>query len=114
MLFLPVGAAVRLAAPLLNDKRTDPALVCIDDGGRYDVSVLSGHLGGADRLVERVAAILDAEVVVTSGSRATGTLADDLLGAEYGWTIEAGSTAITRAGAAVVNREPVGVYQSAG
>ena len=114
VLFLPVGAAVRLAAPLLNDKRSDPALVCVDDGGRYAVSVLSGHLGGADRLAERVAAILGAEAVVTSGSHATGTLAVDLLGAEFGWTIEADSVAITRASAAVVNREPVGVYQSAG
>ena len=93
VLFLPVGAAVRLAAPLLDDKRSDPALVCVDDAGRYAVSVLSGHLGGADRLAERVAAILGAEAVVTSGSHATGTLAVDLLGAEFGWTIEADSVA---------------------
>ena len=114
VLFLPVGAAVRLAAPLLGDKRSDPALVCVDDGGRYAVSVLSGHIGGADRLAERVASILGAEAVVTSGSHTTGSLAVDLLGAEFGWTIEADSAAITRASAAVVNREPVGVYQSAG
>ncbi len=114
VLFLPVGAAVRMAAPLLNDKRSDPALVCVDDGGRYAVSVLSGHLGGADRLTERVAGILGAEAVVTSGSHSTGTLAVDLLGAEFGWTIEADPVEITRASAAVVNREPVGVYQSAG
>ena len=114
VLFLPVGAAVRLVAPLLNDKRSDPALVCIDDGGRYAVSVLSGHLGGADRLSERVAEILGAEAVVTSGSHSTGTLAVDLLGAEFGWTIEADPVEITRASAAVVNREPVGIYQSAG
>ena len=114
VLFLPVGAAVRLAAPLLKDKRSDPALVCVDDAARYAVSVLSGHLGGADRLAERVAAILGAEPVVTSGSHATGTPAVDLLGAEFGWTIEADSVAVTRASAAVVNREPVGVYQGAG
>lgn len=114
VLFLPVGAAVRLAAPLLNDKRSDPALVCVDDAGRYAVSVLSGHLGGADRLAEHVAGILGAEPVVTSGSHATGTLAVDLLGAEFGWTIEADPVAMTRASAAVINREPVGVYQSAG
>ena len=114
VLFLPVGAAVRLAAPLLSNKRTDPALVCVDDAGRYAVSVLSGHLGGADRLAEHVAAILGAEAVVTSGSHATGTLAVDLLGAEFGWTVEADPVAITRASAAVVNRDPVGVYQSAG
>ena len=114
VLFLPVGAAVRLVAPLLRDKRRDPALVCVDDGGRFAVSVVSGHIGGADALAQRVAAALGAEAVITSGSHATGTLAVDLLGREFGWTLEADSTAITRASAAVVNREPVGVFQDAG
>ena len=114
VLFLPVGAAVRLVAPLLRDKRSDPALVCVDDAGRFAVSVVSGHLGGADGLAQEVAAALGAEAVITSGSHVTGTLAVDLLGREFGWTIEADSTAVTRASAAVVNREPVGVYQNAG
>ena len=101
--FCPVGAAVRLAAPLLSDKRSDPALVCVDDAGRYAVSVLSGHLGGADRLAERVAAILGAEAVVTSGSHATRHA-----GRRTWWALssvglfEADSVAITRASAAVV------------
>ena len=114
VLFLPVGAAVRLVAPLLQDKRRDPALVCVDDGGRFAVSVVSGHIGGADALAQRVAAALGAEAVITSGSHATGTLAVDLLGRDFGWTIEADSTSITRASAAVVNRSPVGVFQDAG
>ena len=114
VLFLPVGAAVRLVAPLLQDKRSDPALVCVDDAGRYAVSVLSGHLGGADFLAQRVAEALGAEAVVTSGSHATETLAIDLLGREFGWKLEADSTTVTRASADVVNREPVGVYQDAG
>ncbi len=114
VLFLPVGAAVRLAAPLLQDKRRDPALVCVDDGGRFAVSVLSGHIGGADALARRVAAALGAEAVVTSGSHATGTLAVDMLGREFGWKVQADSDSITRASAAVVNREPVGVFQDSG
>ena len=114
VLFLPVGAAVRLAAPLLSDKRTDPALVCVDDAGRFAVSVVSGHLGGADALAQRVAAELGAEAVITSGSHATQTIAVDLLGREFGWKVEAASTSVTRASAAVVNREPVAVYQNAG
>ncbi|CAI8030085.1 Cobalt-precorrin-5A hydrolase [Geodia barretti] len=114
VLFLPVGAAVRLVAPMLNDKRTDPALVCVDDGGRFAISVVSGHLGGADSLAERVAAVLGAEAVITSGSHATQTIAVDLLGREFGWTIEAESAVITRASAAVVNREAVGIFQTAG
>ena len=114
VLFLPVGAAVRLVAPMLSDKRTDPALVCVDDGGQFAVSVVSGHLGGADALAQQVAGLLGAEAVITSGSHAIHSIAVDLLGREFGWQIEADSTTITRASAAVVNQEPVGVYQNAG
>ena len=114
VLFLPVGAAVRLAAPLLRDKHNDPALVCVDDAGRFAVSVLSGHLGGADRLAEQVANAIGAMPVVTSGSHVTGTLAVDLLGREFGWKVEAPPNAVTRASAAAVNRDPVGVFQEAG
>jgi cobalt-precorrin 5A hydrolase len=114
VLFLPVGAAVRLLAPCLKDKRKDPAVVCVDDAGRFAVSLLSGHLGGADRLAEEVAQALGATAVVTSASHAAGTLAVDLLGHGFGWRLEAEPVAITRASAAVVNGEPVGVYQEAG
>ena len=114
VLFLPVGAAVRLAAPLMRHKYSDPALVCVDDAGKFAVSVLSGHLGGADRLAEQVAAAIGAQPVITSGSHVSGTLAVDLLGREFGWRIEATSEAVTRASAAVVNRDPVGIWQEAG
>jgi cobalt-precorrin 5A hydrolase len=114
VLFLPVGAAVRLIAPYLQDKYRDPAVVCVDDAGRFAVSLVSGHLGGADGLAEAVARVLGATPVVTSGSHVTKTLAVDLLGRELGWTLEAESVAVTRASAAVVNGDPVGVYQSAG
>ena len=114
VLFLPVGAAVRLAAPLLQDKRSDPAVVSVDDAGRFAVSLISGHLGGADTMAQQVANVLGAEAVITSGSHVTQTLAVDLLGAEFGWKVEADSIAVTRASAAVINREPVGVFQTAG
>ena len=53
VLFMPVGVAMRLLAPCLKDKHADPAVVCVDDAGRFAVSLLSGHLGGADRLLKR-------------------------------------------------------------
>ena len=65
VLFMPVGAAVRLLAPLLEDKRSDPAVVCVDDGGRFAVSLISGHVGGADILAREVAEALDATPVIT-------------------------------------------------
>ena len=114
ILFMPVGAAVRLLAPAMRDKHTDPAVVCVDDGGRFAVSLLSGHIGGGDALAGEVAAILGATPVITSAAHALDTLAVDLLGLELGWKIEASNETITRVSAAVVNGEPVGVYQDAG
>jgi cobalt-precorrin 5A hydrolase len=114
VLFMPVGAAVRLLAPCLQDKGHDPAVVCVDDAGRFAVSLLSGHVGGADRLAEEVAQVMGATPVITSASHVMGTLAVDLLGQQFGWRLEADPLAVTRASAAVVNGEPVGVYQDAG
>ena len=114
VLFMPVGAAMRLLAPCLKDKHADPAVVCVDDAGRFAVSLLSGHLGGADRLAQEVARVLGATPVITSASHVTGTLAVDLLGQEFGWQIDSKPEAVTRASAAVVNGEPVGILQEAG
>ena len=114
VLMLPVGAAVRLIAPYVGDKHSDPAVVCVDEAGRFAVSALSGHIGGGDALAEIVADAIGATAVITSASYALGTLVVDMLGGEFGWRIEAGSGALTRAAAAVVNGEPVGVYQDAG
>ena len=114
VLMMPVGAAVRLLAAHIGDKHTDAAVVCVDDAGRFAVSVLSGHVGGGDALAERVAGAIGATAVITSASHVLDTLAVDLLGSEYGWRIEASSATVTRASAAVVNGEPVGIYQDAG
>lgn len=114
VLFMPVGAAVRLLAPYLESKTSDPAVVCVDDAGRFVVSLLSGHTGGADELTKDVASILDASPVITSASHVLSTLAVDMLGKQYGWRIEADSHAITRASAAVINGGPVALLQEAG
>ena len=114
VLMMPVGAAVRLLAAHIGHKHTDAAVVCVDDAGRFAVSLLSGHVGGGDALAEQVADAIGATAVITSASHVLGTLAVDLLGSEFGWRIEASSVMVTRASAAVVNGEPVGVYQDAG
>jgi len=114
VLFLPVGAAVRLIAPLLQHKHLDPAVVCVDDAGRFAVSLLSGHTGGADELTQELASVLGATAVITSASHVKNTVAVDLLGKEYGWEMDSDSTSITRVSAAVINGEPVGVCQEAG
>ena len=113
VLFTAVGVAVRLVAPWLQSKYEDPAVVAVDEAGRYAVSVLSGHLGGGNALAERVAPALGAQAVITTASEARGTLAVDLLGREHGWRIE-NLVAVKRVSAALVNGEPVGVFQDAG
>ena len=112
--FLSTGATIRLLAPLLESKQVDPAVVCVDDAGSFCVSLISGHVGGADRLAQEVASHLGSRAVITSASHASGTLAVDLLGREFGWKLMADSTAVTRASAAVINGQPIGIWQGAG
>jgi len=64
------GIAVRVIAPYIKDKHTDPAVVVVDDVGRFVVSLLSGHEGGANRLAHNVANILKTDAVVTTGTEA--------------------------------------------
>ena len=62
------GIAVRLAAPLLGDKCTDPALVAVDERGRFAVSLAGGHLGGANRLARRTARVTGGQAVISTGT----------------------------------------------
>ncbi|GHE88763.1 precorrin-3B C(17)-methyltransferase [Streptomyces griseoluteus] len=78
--FLATGATVRLLAPLLGDKATDPGVVCVDEGGRFAVSLVGGHGGGANELAYEVAALLGAEPVVTTATDAVGLAGLDTLG----------------------------------
>ncbi len=111
---MAIGAVVRMIAPLLESKWRDPAVVCVDEAGRFAVSVLSGHAGGANSLAEEVAAVLGAQAVVTTASDVLGTLQVDLLGCDLGWTIEDPARNATRASAAVVDGTPVLIVQEAG
>ncbi|MXZ91965.1 MAG: hypothetical protein F4W95_03370 [Chloroflexi bacterium] len=110
IVFLPVGAAVRLLAPVFAGKKMDAAVVCVDDGGHYAVSVLSGHVGGADELARRVGESIGAQPIITSASNALNVTALDLVGRKLGWRIEASPKNLTRASAAVVNGEPVALW----
>jgi cobalt-precorrin 5A hydrolase len=111
---ISVGAVVRMIAPLLRDKKVDPAIVCVDDTARFSICVLSGHVGRGNAFTERVAAILGAQAVVTTASDALGTLTVDILGRELGWTLDDPDRNVTRGCAAVVNSEPVVFVQEAG
>lgn len=73
-----LGICVRSIAGWVEDKHTDPAVVCVDSAGKHAISVLSGHIGGANELCRRVARILGATPVITTQSDLEGKEALDL------------------------------------
>jgi cobalt-precorrin 5A hydrolase / cobalt-factor III methyltransferase / precorrin-3B C17-methyltransferase len=101
VLFAATGIAVRLLAPLLGDKRSDPGVVCVDDAGRFAVALTGGHAGGANRLAERVAAALGAQTVITTASEATGVPGLEALARDNGFAIDPASKLAPVAGALV-------------
>ncbi|MFJ4789822.1 precorrin-3B C(17)-methyltransferase [Streptomyces sp. NPDC088794] len=98
--FLATGAVVRLLAPLLHDKRTDPGVVCVDEAGRFAVSLVGGHGGGANELAREVGELLDAEPVVTTATDAVGVPGLDTLG----FPVEGDVAGVSRA---LLDGEPV-------
>ncbi|MGI0082614.1 MAG: cobalt-precorrin 5A hydrolase [Nitrosopumilaceae archaeon] len=108
-----LGAVIRLISPHMKDKKTDPAVVVIDDAGKFAISTLSGHLGGANQLTEEIAKVLDATSVITTAADVNKTIAVDLVGKEFGWQIDDDST-VTKVSAFMVNEEKIGVFQDAG
>lgn len=110
-----LGAVVRLIAPHLQSKETDPAVLVIDDAGRFVISVLSGHVGGANAYTEEVARAIGATPVITTASDVGQTIPVDILGRELGWQVDPATHGhITRVSAAVVNEEPVAFVQETG
>lgn len=108
-----LGAVIRLLSPYLKDKKTDPAVLVIDDTAKFVISVLSGHIGGANQLTEEIAAKLGATSVITTAADVNKTIAVDLLGKEFGWKIDDDST-VTKVSAFMVNEEKIGIFQDAG
>jgi cobalt-precorrin 5A hydrolase len=111
---ISVGAVVRMVAPLLKNKKVDPAVLCIDDAARFTICVLSGHVGRGNAFTDRVAALLGNQSVVTTASDVNGTLTVDILGRDLGWTLDDPDRNVTRGCAAVVNTASVLFVQEAG
>ena len=82
-----MGICIRTIAPYINDKHTDPAVLCVDSLGQNVIPVLSGHIGGANDLTRQVAAILGAREVITTQSDIAGLWALDTLGRRFNWHI---------------------------
>ena len=100
-----LGICVRSIGPLIGHKYTDPAIINIDSTARHVVSVLSGHVGGANELTRDLAALLGAEPVISTQTDNTGLWALDLFSRRYGWVTKAGSEGLNRPIALYTNRE---------
>ena len=107
------GIAVRVIAPHLRDKAVDPAVLTVDDAGRFVVSLLSGHLGGANTLARTVAESIGATPVVTTATDAAGAPAVEVLARELGLAVE-NRDATKRINAVLAGGGPVAVFDPLG
>ncbi|MGB7444357.1 MAG: precorrin-3B C(17)-methyltransferase [Coleofasciculaceae cyanobacterium] len=109
---LATGAVVRLIAPLLEDKSYDPAVVVVDQAGRFVISLCSGHQGGADQLAQLIAQQLGATPIITGAAANLELPGVDILGIPFGWHRGEGNW--TEVSAVIARQETVGVIQEAG
>lgn len=101
------GIAVRAIAPCVRDKLIDPAVVSLDEEGRFVIPLLSGHVGGANALARRIAALTGGTAVISTATDVNGRFAADRWAAERGMAItnRAAAKAIS---AALLDGKPVG------
>ncbi|MCD8103535.1 MAG: cobalamin biosynthesis protein [Lachnospiraceae bacterium] len=102
------GIAVRSIAPFLKSKMTDPAVLVIDEAGQFVISLLSGHIGGANRLAILAAQILGATPVITTATDVNGKFAVDVFAKDNGLRIGS-MKAAKEISAAILRGEKVGV-----
>ena len=100
-----MGICVRTIAPFIKDKHEDPAVICIDSTGLNVISVLSGHIGGANELTRDIAALIGAREVITTQSDNTGLWALDTFAERFNWAI-ASDDDMNECIFAFVNRKP--------
>ena len=110
---MATGIAVRLIAPLLCHKTIDPAVVVLDERGQFVISLLSGHLGGANRLAVQVAHLTGGQAVITTASDVEGKPALDLIAHQAGLEIE-NPGMLSRLARAILEDEPIGIHDPEG
>nr|WP_203725092.1 precorrin-3B C(17)-methyltransferase [Streptomyces sp. SID13588] len=98
--FLATGAVVRLIAPLLRGKDTDPGVVTVDETHQHAIALLGGHGGGANELAQRVADALGCRPVISTATDAAGVPGLDMLG----WPVDGAVAAVSRA---ILDGDPV-------
>lgn len=110
--FLAAGASVRIIAPFLKDKFSDPGVITIDEAGKFVVSLLSGHIGGANKFAEEIAGYIGngAIPVITTATDATENFSLDMFAERFGLFIEDGKSKIKIFNKASVCGEELRIY----
>lgn len=108
-----MGICVRTIAPFVKDKHEDPAVVCIDTLGTNVISVLSGHIGGANDLTRDIAALLGAHEVITTQSDNAGLWALDTFEQRFDWPVASDIEDMNDCIFAFVNRKPTALLLEA-
>ncbi len=105
------GIVVRAIAPLVRSKDRDPAVVVVDQKGRYCISLLSGHLGGANNLAKRLAKLIKGEAIITTATDIEGFTSIDILAMEKGMKIS-NLKALKGVNASILEGKPVHLYDA--
>ena len=107
------GIAIRIIAPLLKSKTIDPAIVVVDDQANHAISFLSGHLGGANALTKKIAALVQADPVITTATDTNTLPSIDMIAQKNGIKIETPQN-IKHINMAFLKGEPVNLYDPSG
>ncbi|MEL3908334.1 MAG: cobalt-precorrin 5A hydrolase [Treponemataceae bacterium] len=103
------GIAVRLIAPLIQSKYEDPAVIVLDDAGHFTISLLSGHLGGANELAKKLASFLENTAVITTASDNRGVESLDIFAQRTGLVVD-DFEHLKNAMACIINGKRVALY----
>ncbi|WP_020589415.1 cobalt-precorrin 5A hydrolase [Desulfobacter curvatus] len=106
---MATGIVVRTIAPLIRDKTKDPAVVCGDEAGHFVISLVSGHIGGANELAVKLSAILGATPVITTATDVNQVPAIDVIARDQGLYIE-NKAAVKHVSMAFIKGEPLPVH----
>ncbi|PKM58819.1 MAG: cobalamin biosynthesis protein CbiG [Firmicutes bacterium HGW-Firmicutes-4] len=106
---MATGIVVRSIAPHLEHKSSDPGILVMDTNGKFVISLLSGHLGGANDAARLVAKRLGAQAVITTGTDVKGTMAVDVLAQKINCTID-NFTDAKDVTALILNNDPIALY----
>lgn len=104
-----MGIAVRAIAPYIKSKEHDPAVICIDERGQNVIPILSGHIGGANKLALKIAEIIGGNPVITTATDINGSFAVDEWATVQGMCIVNLKNAL-EISAAILEGEKIGFY----